>query len=703
MAYGSLALVVLFVSWRVATASTRANAWMARSGAALGGYDRLLAVSALAASVLTFLLDIVLLERKHEITRSGFLQDHALIGLPTFGLFLAVLLLAEALLFFAIAGAWGAASRRLGVRPTLSAYHFFGTVAGISIAIIAARYHLLSYFADFMDFTVLRNLGGGSLSAAMAYGLEEGRLFGGVTGFALLCYVGGHFIVRGTRRLSGPPATAPAGLLRMYLATSAACVVGLALLVLAVNRDEDYRHHLNHVTAYTYARQLFDTLTDVDRDGYGLFAWWPDPAPFDSTIYPTALDVPGDGIDQDGLAGDFIDQPRPRLTPVFPGRKQHLIVIVVESARADVLDTRVGEQPVTPVLRALAAQGSAGSAYYSHTGFTSSSIKAIFSGSLSGVPAFGTSLFTLLKSHGYQVAVVSGQDETFGGIADDLNMRPAAVSYFDASLAVHERVYPSMSPTGLAISNERVVRQFAAAAKTLDWSTPVFAYINLQSAHFPYYHPGMPVVLDTVQPVVRSAIGIERKREVYHTYLNAIADADAAVGRLLKELAAHGSLDDMLVVVTGDHGESLFDDGLLGHGHQLNDVQTRTLLVTNRPLPGLDGLLGQTDLAGVLLRGIGARVVDADTGAVLPQAPPRHVFQYVGHLDQPLAIGLVDHDGERVVFNMGARKVYFGTLQTWLPLAKLSAHPREAAKVTRLITAWEHVRWEHHQRLQGGR
>jgi hypothetical protein len=659
--------------------------------------ERSLALSALAASVVTFLLDILLLERKYEISRSGFLQYHPLTGLPTFGLFLGVLLLTEVLFFGALAGLWGAASRRLGIRPGLSAYHFVGVVGGISVAIIAARYQLLTYFADFMDFTVLRNLGGGSLSEALAYGVEESHLFAWITGSAMVLYVGGHFVVgRAWPQLTGPATVS----VRRYLAGSAVCVLGLAGLVLAVNRSEDFRHHLNRVTAYSYARQLFDTLTDVDRDGYGLFAWWADPAPFDATVYPNALDVPGDGIDQDGLAGDFQYQPSPRLTPVFTGRKQHLIVIVVESARADVLEARVGDRAVTPELQKLAARGATSRTYYSHTGFTSSSIKALFSGSLSGLPTFGTSLFTALREHGYQVAVVSGQDETFGGIADDLAMRPAATSYFDASLAANERVFPSMAPTSLAISNERVVRQFASMAKTLDWNTPIFAYVNLQSAHFPYYYPSMPVVLGTVTPLQRSAIGAERKREVYHTYLNAIADADASVGRILKEIAQHGSLDDMLVVVTGDHGESLFDDGLLGHGHQLNDVQTRTLLVTNRALPGLDGLLGQADLATMLLRGIGAQLVDADTGATVPAAPPRHVFQYIGHLDQPLAIGLVDQDGERVIFNMGARQVYFGALGAWLPLAKLGTHPREAAKLTRLITAWEHVRWEHHQGKQ---
>ena len=42
---------------------------------------------------------------------------------------------------------------------------------------------------------------------------------------------------------------------------------------------------------------------------------------------------------------------------------------------------------------------------------------------------------------------------------------------------------------------------------------------------------------------------------------------------------------DPAVVVTSDHGESLFEEGFLGHGYALNDAQSRIpLIVTGLPL-----------------------------------------------------------------------------------------------------------------------
>ena len=50
---------------------------------------------------------------------------------------------------------------------------------------------------------------------------------------------------------------------------------------------------------------LVDVVSDVDRDGFGILGRFRDPDPFDSRVYPFAADIPGDGIDQDGVGGDL--------------------------------------------------------------------------------------------------------------------------------------------------------------------------------------------------------------------------------------------------------------------------------------------------------------------------------------------------------------------------------------------------------------
>ena len=66
-------------------------------------------------------------------------------------------------------------------------------------------------------------------------------------------------------------------------------------------------------------------------------------------------------------------------------------------------------------------------------------------------------------------------------------------------------------------------------------------------------------------------------------YREAIMGADEALGRFLDELAKQGKLDDALVIVTSDHGES-FERGYIGHaGPWLHEAVIRVPLVIKLP------------------------------------------------------------------------------------------------------------------------
>ncbi len=58
------------------------------------------------------------------------------------------------------------------------------------------------------------------------------------------------------------------------------------------------------------------------------------------------------------------------------------------------------------------------------------------------------------------------------------------------------------------------------------------------------------------------------------TYLSRVEEADTLIGQLLSALHQARRLDDMLVVITADHGEQLFEEGVIGHGSLLNREQT---------------------------------------------------------------------------------------------------------------------------------
>ena len=50
---------------------------------------------------------------------------------------------------------------------------------------------------------------------------------------------------------------------------------------------------------------VVNRLSDVDRDGYGVGARPTDANPFDASVHPYAVDVPGNGVDEDGVGGDL--------------------------------------------------------------------------------------------------------------------------------------------------------------------------------------------------------------------------------------------------------------------------------------------------------------------------------------------------------------------------------------------------------------
>jgi arylsulfatase A-like enzyme len=102
--------------------------------------------------------------------------------------------------------------------------------------------------------------------------------------------------------------------------------------------------------------------------------------------------------------------------------------------------------------------------------------------------------------------------------------------------------------------------------------------------------------------IPRSEIKQENKDWVTATYWNAIASADWAIGEIIKSLTMHDLFKNTIIVILGDHGEALFDDGFLGHGHAINDIQTKIPLIVNDPTIVIDEPIGQVDVAEITVR-----------------------------------------------------------------------------------------------------
>jgi hypothetical protein len=232
-----------------------------------------------------------------------------------------------------------------------------------------------------------------------------------------------------------------------------------------------------------------------------------------------------------------------------------------------------------------------------------------------------------------------------------------------------DRVFPFAAPSSLTLDDQHLFRVIAGRLPAMDWRRPQFLYINFQAAHYPYYYPSMPRLL-VEQPIPRELIGPGQEEWIQRTYWNALAFVDGLSGKLLDELKRLGVLKNTVVVFVGDHGESLYEDGTLGHGHALNELQTRIPFVVNVPGIRAEEPIGQAEVMSLLLPSIGLEKELPDRA---PSAGPKAVFQYIGELQNPIQIGLVERNERRLILDLRTRQVFFSDRPEPIPYQELTS------------------------------
>ncbi len=291
----------------------------------------------------------------------------------------------------------------------------------------------------------------------------------------------------------------------------------------------------------------------------------------------------------------------------------NLILVTVDTVRADHLGCYGDRDAVTPTFDRLAGEGIRFDAASSSVPLTLPSHATVLSGLLpphhglrnNGVGALppGTAtLTTLLKGAGYRTGGFVG--------AFVLDRRFGLAQGFE----VYDDKIPRDPQAGVSLEAERpgqevVDRALAWLARQDD--RPFFLWVHLYDAHAPYTpppawaarHPGRP-------------------------YDGEISEVDEQVGRLLVELDHSGLAGKTVVAVAADHGESLGEHGELTHGLLLYEPTLRVPLILRAPgrltprvvrspvsladlAPTLAGLLGRT-FAGPGVRPRDGRDLSAD-------------------------------------------------------------------------------------------
>jgi arylsulfatase A-like enzyme len=246
-----------------------------------------------------------------------------------------------------------------------------------------------------------------------------------------------------------------------------------------------------------------------------------------------------------------------------------------------------------------------------------------------------------LRARGYRTAVVSDYaGDIFGRV--DLGFDRVDTPDFDFLVLLRQRALERQTPL-LPVLHSRVGRRFfptlremnqaadpamleadaATALRDLAGSgQPFFLTVFFSTAHFPYAAPA-PYYAKYTDPKYRGRfkyhkpVGLGRDadptpedvQQIRALFDGAVTSIDDAADALLAELDRLGLRERTIVVVTADHGETLFDNGHgQGHGdHLFGDEGTHVPFVVvdpRKPVPAGgrrdDRIVRDVDLAATL-------------------------------------------------------------------------------------------------------
>ena len=244
---------------------------------------------------------------------------------------------------------------------------------------------------------------------------------------------------------------------------------------------------------------------------------------------------------------------------------RNLVLITLDTMRADRLPAYGFTGVVTPALDRIAAEG------------------AVFEETFAAVPLTlpsHTSLFTGLypPRHGVRDNAGAPLSDEFTTLAEVLHERRLRTAAFVASSVLAPRrgldqgfdLYSAGEPARCSGAPPARRRAGEVVDEALSWlqhydAEPFFAWIHLFDTHRPYDLPA------------------EFKARYFDPYLAAIAYEDSQISRVIGYLETRGLLISTLIVVAGDHGESLGDHGEQSHGIFLYQEALRVPFMVRGP------------------------------------------------------------------------------------------------------------------------
>lgn len=656
-----------------------------------------------APLALSVACSVFLIERRYGLMNNGFLSTAVLSDWQV-PIFLAATAVLDLAVISSVDALWTVACRALGAGTRRRATGAVALLGLFVMAVNTVQYNVLTYLGDWMHLRAALHTARG-MGNTMPF-FQQWLLANGLTLAVVLATAA--FAATVVARLGRKVPDRRPVPVRWPLVRS-------AWLLLAAIGIEVVICHAPGVPSGAIATSLRRTslqrllesglaaVTDWDGDGLGWIDSPADFAPFDPARSPFAVDLPGDGIDADGIGGDLpslvsLDRD-PSLAKVVS--RPDILVVVPCSLRADALSGGPNFGPgVMPNLARLGREGLVVDRAYSHCGHTISALQQVLTGQYA---RHTTSLVRDMKAAGYRVGIISTQDESFGATEDVTHM-PEADLFVDAKTEPLARVTSYSTSSSIMLPSRWAIRKADEFLTASASTQPVFLFVHLESCHYPYFHDS-PEDLVPHPPLALRDFTPENRGALVALYRNAAANLDRRLAELHDLVNARRGRANVVSIIMADHGESLFDEGLLGHGTAINEAQMRVPCVIVNGWGKVPVPFGHTDIRPLILSMLGSvrptrSIVDRmlfTNGIGRPPIPSRPsielheaerpLFMWVGSLKTPHQLGLIDR-GSRAVVDFG-----LGTCtETGTVRALEDAAP--GSHSLRAIQCWESLRVE---------
>jgi arylsulfatase A-like enzyme/uncharacterized membrane protein YbhN (UPF0104 family) len=349
--------------------------------------------------------------------------------------------------------------------------------------------------------------------------------------------------------------------------------------------------------------------------------------------------------------GGEVDRLAAPPIPAGLADRPNVILVMVDTLRADHLSCYDASAPRTPAICSLAGPGGTIFDGFSHASWTKPSAASLLTSLLpsshgvmskpSALSQDTVMIAEVLKEHGYAT----------GGIASNINLAPSFG--FDQGYDEYHYLGPDYLAGALESSSKLILYQIARTVwfkikpglrfgdfyqdatvvneVALDFlerhrDSRFFLFLHYMDPHDPYFEH--PYDGRGIARVSNQHPDADQAAEMRRLYRGEVEYADRNFGQLLDRLRELDLWDDTVIALVADHGEEFQDHGGWWHGLTLYDEQIRVPLLVKWAANGVAAprdarghVAGLIDVAPTLIARTGAPVPKSMQGVDLASDP----------------------------------------------------------------------------------